>query len=112
MASAILRAAARADLLDGPCVVAEPDESRRRQLAAIAPSIDAVPSVAEAFEALPYEDATVLLAVKPQNLAEVIEELGSALGPDPLHDRGGHQHPGRRRHRGPGPDAPAGGSSA
>lgn len=87
MAGAILAGAAKADLLDGPCIVAEPNPEKRRALSALAPSIDAVDSIAAAFEALPYDDASVLLAVKPQMLAGVVEEIEAAVGERMLEDR-------------------------
>ncbi len=87
MASAILAGGARADLLDGPCVVAEPDQAKRKALSALSPSIDAVESIQDAFEALPYDDASVLLAVKPQGLAKVIEEIEAHAGERMLEDR-------------------------
>lgn len=80
MAGAILAGASKAELLDGPCLVAEPDPAKRRELTALAPSIDAVESIADAFEALPYDDASVLLAVKPQMLPGVAEEIHAAVG--------------------------------
>lgn len=88
MASAILSGAAGADLLDGPCVVAEPDAQTRTSIGALSPSIDAVESIADAFDALPYEDATVLLAVKPQMLAQVAQEIEASLGEAMLENRG------------------------
>ena len=87
MASAILAGAAGAGLLDGPCVVAEPDVARRTSLSVLSPSIDAVESIADACEALPYDDASVLLCVKPQMLGNVVAELGDALGERMLEDR-------------------------
>lgn len=87
MASAILAGAAKAGLLDGPCLVAEPDPARRKAISAKSPSIDAVESVPAAFEALPYDDASVLLAVKPQMLAGVAEEIEAALGETMLENR-------------------------
>ncbi|UYV13851.1 MAG: pyrroline-5-carboxylate reductase [Phycisphaera sp.] len=87
MAGAILAGAAKADLLDGPCIVAEPDQTKRKALSAMAPSIDAVESIAAAFEALPYDDASVLLAVKPQMLPGVAEEIDAAVGERMLEDR-------------------------
>jgi pyrroline-5-carboxylate reductase len=88
MAHAILAGAARASLLDGPCVVAEPDEKKRRAIAALSPSIDAVASIADALDALPYDDATILLAVKPQALGQVAAEIDASLGERMLEDRG------------------------
>lgn len=87
MAGAILAGASKAELLDGPCLVAEPDPAKRRELTALAPSIDAVESIADAFEALPYDDANVLLAVKPQMLPGVAEEIRAAVGERMLEDR-------------------------
>lgn len=87
MATAILAGAAAADLLDGPCIVAEPDAAKRKRLGAISPSIDAVESIADAFEALPYDDASVLLAVKPQMLDGVAKEIDAAVGDRLLEER-------------------------
>lgn len=87
MATAILAGAAEADLLDGPCIVAEPDAAKRRALGALSPSIDAVESVGDAFEALPYDDASVLLAIKPQMLSGVVQEIDQAVGERMLEDR-------------------------
>ncbi|MFI4882083.1 MAG: pyrroline-5-carboxylate reductase, partial [Phycisphaerales bacterium JB064] len=87
MATAILAGAAEADLLDGPCIVAEPDATKRKRLGAISPSIDAVESIADAFEALPYDDASVLLAVKPQMLDGVAKEIDAAVGDRLLEER-------------------------
>lgn len=87
MATAILSGAAEAGLLDGPVVVAEPDPARREAIGDASPSIDAVQSVADAFEALPYDDAAVLLAVKPQMLEGVAQEIDAALGERLLEDR-------------------------
>lgn len=87
MARAILAGAAEADLLDGPCVVAEPDPARRKAIGTLSPSIDAVASIADAFEALPYDDASVLLAVKPQMLPGVVEEIDAAVGEQLLENR-------------------------
>lgn len=80
MASAILAGAARASLLDGPCVVAEPDAAKHAALRSIAPSLAVVPTAREAIAALPA-DAAVLLAIKPQMLHGVAAETG------PLGDR-------------------------
>lgn len=80
MARAILSGAAAAGVLDGPVVVAEPNDERRAAIAALAPAIDAVASVADALEALPDADASVLLCVKPQALDAVAGEIGLALG--------------------------------
>lgn len=88
MAHAILSGAAAAGLLDGPVVVAEPDDERRARISTVDTAIDAVASIADAFEALPYDDATVLLAVKPQLLEGVAEEIDAALGERLLEDRG------------------------
>lgn len=88
MAAAILSGAARADLIDGPCVVAEPDEKKRRAIGALSPSIDAVETIADAFDALPYDDASVLLAVKPQALEQVAAEIDACVGERMLEDRG------------------------
>lgn len=87
MATAILAGAAQADLLDGPCIVAEPDAAKRKALSALSPSIDVVESVADAFEALPYDDASVLLAVKPQMLEGVAQEIDAAVGERMLEER-------------------------
>ncbi len=87
MASAILAGAAEADLLDGPCLVAEPDAGKRKAIGALSPSIDAVESIAAAFDALPYDDASVLLAVKPQMLQSVAEEIDAAVGDQMLENR-------------------------
>ncbi|MEQ8316266.1 MAG: pyrroline-5-carboxylate reductase [Phycisphaerales bacterium] len=87
MASAILSGAAGADLLDGPCVVAEPDADKRKTIGTLSPSIDAVESIADAFDALPYDDATVLLAVKPQMLGQVAEEIDACVGEAMLEGR-------------------------
>lgn len=80
MATAILSGAADAGLLDGPVVVAEPDAARREAIGDASPAIEAVETVADAFEALPYDDAAVLLAIKPQMLGGVAEEIDAALG--------------------------------
>lgn len=87
MANAILSGAAEADLLDGPCVVAEPDADKRKAIGALSPSIDAVESIANAFDALPYDDAAVLLAVKPQMLGQVAEEIDASVGETMLEGR-------------------------
>ncbi|NRA58832.1 MAG: pyrroline-5-carboxylate reductase [Phycisphaerales bacterium] len=87
MAHAILSGAAGAGLLDGPVVVAEPDDARRAGISAVDTAIDAVATVADACEALPYADAAVLLCVKPQALAGVLDEIRAANGDDMLGGR-------------------------
>lgn len=87
MASAILSGASEADLLDGPCVVVEPDADKRAAISAFSPTIDAVGSIADAFDALPYDDAAVLLAVKPQMLATVAEDIDACVGDQMLEGR-------------------------
>lgn len=81
MARAILSSAAGAEALDAPVVVAEPDPERRAALLALSPKIAAVASVADALQALPTNDAPVLLGVKPQALDAVVGEVRAALGP-------------------------------
>lgn len=87
MATAILSGAAAANVLDGPVVVAEPDHERRAAIAALAPTIAGVASVAHALDALPYDDASVLLCVKPQALGAVAGEVDRALGERMLEGR-------------------------
>lgn len=87
MAGAILSGAAGANLLDGPCIVAEPDADKRTTITAMSPSIEAVATIAQALDALPYEDASVLLAVKPQMLDQVRTEIDAILGQDMLEGR-------------------------
>lgn len=87
MARAILSAAAGADALDAPVVVAEPDPERRAALLALSPMIQPVASVADALGARPTKDAPVLLCVKPQALDAVVGEVAAALGPAMLEGR-------------------------
>jgi len=81
MARALVGRAAASGLLDGPCVIAEPDPERRRALADLGGAVEPVASAAQALDLVPYDDAAVLLAVKPQVFAAVADELARAVGP-------------------------------
>jgi len=63
----------------GDIVVAEPDDARREAMAATH-GVRVVPDGREAVDGA----GTVLLAVKPQVIDDVVRELSGALGPDAL----------------------------
>lgn len=90
MASAIVRSALRAGVLSAPLtIVAEPDESRRTQLAML--GVTAVPDASSGIESMRLIEVgrgchgagAVILAIKPQILDSVISTTPSlaALGP-------------------------------